>query len=79
MTLDDDVAVIGSSNMDYRSFALNYETMMLGFGGDLVGQLQANDAKYRAISRELTLAEWELEPWRHRYVDNVSRLTASVM
>lgn len=79
MTLDDDVAVIGSSNMDYRSFALNYETMMLGFGGDLVVQLQANDAQYRAISRELTLAEWELEPWRHRYVDNVSRLTASVM
>ena len=24
-TIDDDVAVIGSSNMDLRSFALNYE------------------------------------------------------
>ena len=36
-TIDDDVAVIGSSNMDMRSFALNYEISMLcsvGSGGN---------------------------------------------
>ena len=31
-TVDDDVAVIGSSNMDMRSFALNYEVSMMLLG-----------------------------------------------
>lgn len=79
LTVDDEVGVIGSSNMDFRSFALTYEVMLLGFGGDLVGRLQANDERYRAVSRELTLAEWLEEPWRRRYLDNVCRLTAALM
>ncbi len=77
--MDDEVAVIGSSNMDFRSFALTYEATLLGFGGDLVKQLQENDELYRSLSRELTLAEWSQEPWRRRYVDNVCRLTAALM
>lgn len=77
--IDDRVAVIGSSNMDFRSFALDYEIMMLGFGGDLVATLQASDDEYRAVSHELTLAEWLTQPWYARYVDNVCRLTAALM
>lgn len=79
LTVDDEIGVIGSSNMDYRSFALNFETMLLGFGGDLVGQLQAHSARYRSVSAELTLEEWLEQPWYRRYVDNVARLAAAVM
>ncbi|GAB3254087.1 cardiolipin synthase [Kineosporia babensis] len=79
LTVDDEVAVIGSSNMDFRSFTLTYEVMLLGFGGDLVKRLQENDERYRSVSRELTLQEWLQEPWRRRYVDNVCRLTAALM
>ncbi|MBT0769647.1 PLDc N-terminal domain-containing protein [Kineosporia sp. J2-2] len=79
LTVDDEVGVIGSSNMDFRSFALTYEVTLLGFGGDLVKRLQANDELYRSVSRELTLQEWEREPWRRRYLDNVCRLTAALM
>ncbi|GLY29999.1 cardiolipin synthase [Kineosporia sp. NBRC 101731] len=79
LTVDDEVGVIGSSNMDFRSFALTYEVMLLGFGGDLVKRLQTNDELYRSVSRELTLEEWLQEPWRRRYVDNVCRLTAALM
>jgi cardiolipin synthase len=79
LTVDDEVAVIGSSNMDFRSFSLTYEVMLLAFGSDLVKRLQENDAQYRSVSRELTLAEWLSRPWRRRYVDNVCRLTAALM
>ncbi len=79
LTIDDHVGVIGSSNMDYRSFALNYETMLLGFGGDLVTLLLEYADRYRSMSRELTLQEWLAEPWHRRYIDNVARLTAAVM
>ena len=78
-TIDGAVGVLGSSNMDFRSFALNYETMLLTFGGDLTQMLLDNDAAYRGVSRELTLAEWAGQPWYSRYVNNVCRLTSAVM
>ncbi len=79
LTVDDTAGAIGSSNMDFRSFNLTYEIMLLGFGGDLVSRLQANDERYRSVSRELTLTEWQAQPWYTRYVDNVCRLTAALM
>lgn len=79
MTVDDAVGVIGSSNMDYRSFALDYEIMMLGFGGNLVGLLHSNDEHYRQVSHELTLEEWRTRPWHQKYVNNVCRLASALM
>lgn len=79
LTVDDTVGAIGSSNMDYRSFALTYEVMMMAFGGSLVARLQENDDEYRAVSRELTLEEWDRQPWHQRYLDNICRLTAALM
>ncbi|WP_151523390.1 cardiolipin synthase [Serinicoccus kebangsaanensis] len=79
LTVDDRVALIGSSNMDFRSFALTYEIMLLAFGGDMVRQLQDNDEVYREASRVLTLQEWAQRPWHQRYLDNVCRLTAALM
>lgn len=58
---------------------LDYEIMLLVFGGDLVPALRANDASCRAVSRELTLEEWSQQPWYSRYVDNVCRLTSALM
>lgn len=79
MTVDDEVAVIGSSNMDFRSFALNYEVMLLAFGGDLDDLLRDKDEDYRRRSQELTAQEWAKEPWHRRYIDNVFRLLSSVL
>lgn len=79
MTVDGEVAVIGSANMDFRSFALNYEVMLLAFGGDLDDMLRANDAVYRERSTELTAEQWATEPWYRRYVDNVCRLVSAVL
>ncbi len=79
MTVDGEVAVIGSSNMDFRSFTLNYEVMLLAFGGDLDDLLRANDDAYRAVSEELTAEQWAAEPRYLRYIDNVCRLMSSVL
>lgn len=79
LVVDDKIAAIGSSNMDYRSFMLDYEITLLGFGGDLVTGLRGFVEEYQAVSRELTLAEWRKEPWHQRYLDNVARLTSALM
>jgi cardiolipin synthase len=77
-TVDDDVAVIGSSNMDMRSFALNYEISLMLLGRDVVARMRTVEDSYRALSRRLTMEEWDRRPARHKYVDNVMRLTAAL-
>ena len=63
-TVDDDVAVIGSSNMDIRSFALNYEISLMLVGARRVARLRKVEDTYRAVSRPLTLEEWDQRPAR---------------
>jgi cardiolipin synthase A/B len=77
-TVDDDVAVIGSSNMDLRSFALNYEVSMLMVGREVVERMRTVEDGYRVLSRHLTVEEWENRSPLTRYVDNVMRLTAGL-
>lgn len=78
LTLDDEVAVIGSSNMDLRSFNLNYEISLMGAGGDLPRRLREVAAGYREASSELSLVEWEARPLYVRYLENVLRLTSAL-
>ncbi len=77
-TVDDTVAVVGSSNMDMRSFALNYEVSLMLLGSEVVGRFREVEDAYRALSRELTREEWSRRAPGQRYVDNVMRLTAAL-
>ncbi|MEY9260354.1 cardiolipin synthase [Brevibacterium epidermidis] len=76
--VDDIYAVMGSSNMDMRSFGLNYEISLLTTGGDLVDDIIDVVADYQDVSHELTLEEWEKRPWPRRYMESVMRLTSSL-
>ena len=78
LTIDDDIAVIGSSNMDMRSFGLNLEISMLVRGEEFVQEVRAVEDQYRALSRELTLDEWLQQPLRSTVLDNLARLTSSL-
>ncbi|MFD0484197.1 cardiolipin synthase [Kineococcus sp. GCM10028916] len=78
LVVDGERAVIGSSNMDMRSFSLDYEVSLLGLEPAFVGELTAKVSEYRERSRELTPAEWSQRPLRQRYLDNVMRLTAAL-
>ena len=77
-TVDDRVAVVGSSNMDMRSFALNYEVVMMMTGREIVGRLEQVQETYRSLSTELTLDAWLGRSRGQRYVDNLMRLTATI-
>jgi cardiolipin synthase len=78
LTIDDDVAVIGSSNMDMRSFGLNLEISMLVRGDEFVRDLHAVEDMYRDLSRELTVEEWRKQPLRSTVLDNLARLTSAL-
>jgi cardiolipin synthase A/B len=77
-TVDDMVGIIGSSNMDYRSFGLDYEITLMSTGKQFVADLQAVADGYRSVSKELNLDEWRRRPKGQRYVDNVMRLVSAL-
>ena len=77
-TIDDQVAVLGSSNMDLRSFALNYEVSLMLLGPEVVERMRTVEDGYRALSRELTHEAWAERSKGSRYVDNVMRLTSAL-
>jgi len=78
VTIDDSVAVLGSSNMDLRSFALNYEVSLMVLSPEVVARVREVEDDYRALSRELTAPEWSSRSWGARYVENVMRLTSAL-
>ncbi|GAB3193865.1 cardiolipin synthase [Nesterenkonia suensis] len=78
MIIDDDVIVIGSSNMDMRSFSLNLEVTLMVVDEQKVREVEEVFADYMAISSELHLEQWRQRPWHVRYLDNVFRLTAAL-
>ncbi|MDQ4045511.1 MAG: cardiolipin synthase [Chloroflexota bacterium] len=78
VTIDDEVAVIGSSNMDMRSFSLNLEISVMVRGQSFVQSLREVEDGYREASRELSLDEWLGRPFRAAVLDNVARLTAAL-
>jgi cardiolipin synthase A/B len=77
-TVDDMVGIIGSSNMDYRSFGLDYEITLMSTGKQFVADLHAVADGYRAVCRELTMAEWSQRSRGERYVNNVMRLVSAL-
>lgn len=77
-TIDDDVAVIGSSNMDMRSFQLNMEVSLMVRGHSFVEEMRKVEDGYRKESRELTLDEWLKQPLRSTVLDNLARLTSAL-
>ncbi|MGV8876581.1 MAG: cardiolipin synthase [Rhodoglobus sp.] len=77
-TIDDQVAVIGSSNMDMRSFSLNLEISVMVRGTEFIAEMRELEEQYRSVSRALTLEEWMKRPRRSKVLDNLARLTAAV-
>jgi cardiolipin synthase A/B len=78
LSIDEDIAFIGSSNMDIRSFSLNAESSLLVRGHSFVHGMREVERGYRDAGRELTLAEWRKEPLRATFFDGIARLTSAV-
>lgn len=79
MVVDGEIAVFGSSNMDMRSFGLNYEISLLATHGSIVPRLVDIADEYRDLSTVLTAEQWNKRPWGQRYLDSVFRLTSALV
>jgi cardiolipin synthase len=79
MSVDDDIAVIGSSNLDMRSFQLNLEVTLICYDSGVVADLRAAEEQYLERSNLVTLDEWLHRPPHSRLFENVTRLMSAFL
>jgi cardiolipin synthase len=79
MSVDDDIVLIGSSNLDIRSFALNAEVSVLIRDADVAAALHQVQTRYRAGADPVTLADRARTSPLRRTMENLARLTDSVL
>jgi cardiolipin synthase len=79
LSVDDAVALIGSSNIDIRSFALNAEVSLLVYDPGVVAALRAVQERYFAYSERLTKEQWAARPLYAKVLQNSARLVDSLL
>jgi cardiolipin synthase len=79
MTVDDEIALVGSSNMDMRSFELNSEVTLVSYDREVVRQLHELEAQYLAGSRSLEVHRWKARGFASKVAGNIARLVSPLL
>ena len=79
LSIDDDIAIIGSANMDRRSFELNSEVTLVCYDSEVVARLRRIENDYRGKSHRLDPAEWEKRGFFVQLGENVTRLISPLL
>lgn len=79
LSVDDDIALLGSINLDIRSFALNAEIGLLCYDSALVQRLRTIEADYLAHARPVQLEDWRRRPAWRRSREGIARLADALM
>jgi cardiolipin synthase len=79
MSVDENVALIGSSNLDRRSFELNEEVSVLIYDPAVAADLWRIEQGYLAKSDTIDPAAWFGRPASRRLLQNVARLFDALM
>jgi len=79
LSVDGQIAVIGSSNMDLRSFHLDAEVSLLAYDAAVVQQLRREEERYLAHNEPLDLKTWRQRPRRRTIAEGVARLASPLL
>ncbi|QES91953.1 cardiolipin synthase [Empedobacter brevis] len=79
ITVDDQLAFIGTVNLDYRSFMINFEITSVIENDILLNQMSNQFEIDRNDSEQLTIDKWEDRAWYNRAFASVCRLLAPIL
>lgn len=79
LTVDDDIALVGSINLDIRSFALNAEIGLVCYDAGVVARIRAIEADYLAHADVVEADAWQRRPGWQRSREGIARLADSLM
>lgn len=74
--VDREAAMVGSVNMDYRSFQLNFECGVLLYGSAAIEELLEDMDDIAEKSRPITMEEWKRRSWFRRMIEPLLRIFA---
>lgn len=74
LIVDGQWTLVGSTNIDHRSFGLNDEVNLLVLSSELAAKFQGTFEIDLAHSHALILANWHRRSWRERILATVGRL-----
>ncbi|MEG2221153.1 MAG: cardiolipin synthase [Oscillospiraceae bacterium] len=76
VAVDGEIGLVGTTNMDYRSFQLHYECAVLLYGASAVGELCDDMDRVIAASERVTMEEWNKRGLLRRLSETLLRLFA---
>jgi cardiolipin synthase A/B len=79
ISIDTDVALVGSANMDMRSYFLNFEATLFVYDDDFASHLRMLQIGYIDESREVHLDRWNQRSLAARLADNAARLLGPLL
>ena len=79
LSVDDDVVLIGSSNIDVRSFVLNAEVTLIAYDREVALRLRSEQERYLAASERLILRKWQTRPFPVKLAENLARLISPLL
>ncbi len=79
LTIDGELAIFGSVNLDMRSLWLNFEISLFVVDPDFAGRLKSLQRTYRVRSRTLELEAWRRRPAWRRLTENAFRLLGPLL
>jgi len=79
MTIDDEITLIGSANMDRRSFDLNYENNILLTDPQTTAVMRERQEQYLDSSRPVHLGDVEAWSMAHRLLNNLLGMLGPVL
>jgi cardiolipin synthase len=79
LTVDGEVGIIGTVNLDRRSFWLNYELSLVLHGNKIVTELAAAQRAYIDNSSRLSNSKWVHRKWTTRYIENCVQLLSPIL
>ncbi len=79
MVVDDFISVVGSANMDFRSFESNFEINCYMYDKDISLKMKDIFIKDMKGCKIIELKEWKQRPWYKKILESVMRLFAPLM
>lgn len=74
LVADGDVAMVGTINMDYRSFQLHYECGVMLYGVEAIAAIRSDMERTMERCELLDLKKWRERPWYQRMLERVLKV-----
>lgn len=79
MVVDDYISIVGTANMDYRSFDVNFEVNAVVYGTELAAELRADFYRDLDDSRRIDPDAWRKRPKYKQFPERIARLLSPLL